>query len=84
MEGAWDSLLGPVLLEPGGLVMAGAPLVMGEPPSEKLCKLEARLQALRSRVLRLRPSYLLCLRVVRVNALSLTDFVFEAMPPRED
>ena len=64
--------------------MAGVPLVMGEPPSEKLCKLEACLQALRSHMIRLRPSYLLCLRVVDVYALSVTDFVFEAMPPRED
>ena len=84
VEGRWDSFLGPMPLEVGGLVMAGVLLVMGEPPSEKVCKLEARLRALRSRVVKLHPSYLLGLRVVHVYALSVTDFVFEAMPPWED
>ena len=84
VEGRWDSFLGPVPLEGGNLVMAGVPLVMGESPSEKLCKLEARLRAARSRMLRLRPFYLLCLRVVHVYALSVMNFIFEAMPPHED
>ena len=66
--------LGPVPLEAGDLVMACVPLVMGEPPTDKLQRLEARLQALRSRVCRLRPSYLLCLRILHVYALSITDF----------
>ena len=83
VEGRWDSFLGPVPLEAGGLVMVGVPLMMGEPPSEKLCKVEARLRALRSRVLSLRPSYVMCLRVVHVYALAVTDFVFDAMPPWE-
>ena len=81
VEGRWDFFLGPVPLEAGGLVMAGVQLVMGESPSEKLCKLEAHLRALRSRVVKLHLSYLLCLRIVHVYALSITDFVFEAMPP---
>ena len=84
VEGRWDSFLGPVPLEASGLVMAGVLLVMGETPSEKLSKLEARLRALRSRVVKPRPSYQLCLHVAHVYALSLTDFVFEAMPPQED
>ena len=64
--------------------MTGAPLVMGEPPTDKLQKLEEHLRALRSRVCRLRPSYLLCLRILHVYALSVTDSVFEAMPPKEE
>ena len=39
VEGRWDSFLGPPPLEAGGLVMAGVPLVHGQPPLEKLCKL---------------------------------------------
>ena len=35
-------------------------------------------------MIRLRPSYLPCLRVVHVYPLSVMDFVFEAMPPWED
>ena len=61
--------------------MARVPLVMYEPLLEKLCKLEACLPQLWSRVLRQGLSYLLCLGVVHVYAPSGMEFVFEGMPP---
>ena len=61
--------------------MAGVPLVIGEAPVEPLKKFEAALRGLHQSVLRHQSSFLLTLRLLLIHAVSIIDFVFEAMPP---
>ena len=68
MSGPWDSFLGLVPLEVGGLAMVRVPVVMGEPPVDKLQTLEAWFRAPRGWVLRLCSSYRLCLHMPHVYA----------------
>ena len=63
--------------------MTGVPLVMGDRPVELLQKFQAALHGVHRSVLRHQPSFPLTLRLLLVYAVSIVDFVFEAMPPRE-
>ena len=63
--------------------MTGVPLVMGDAPAEPLQNFQAALRGLHPSVLRHQPSFLLTLRLLLVYAVSIVNFVFEAMPPRE-
>jgi hypothetical protein len=59
----------------------GIPLVMHEPPRANINAALARLKLVFAGVLRLRPTYILALRVVLAYAVSKLDYVYDAIPP---
>jgi len=73
--GAIYPIVGRVPLQRGSLLLAGIPLLMGERPSASLLKAERRLRTIHTAVLRLRPSYVLTLRILLSFAVSQLDYV---------
>ena len=82
-SGFWPCFIGCSEFTTSGFTMTGVPLVVGDAPAEPLQKFLAALRGLHRSVLRHQPSFLLTLRLLLVYAVSIIDFVFEAMPPRE-
>ena len=79
--GAVSTLLGRIPLRRGGLMLAGIPLLMGERPSAVLEKTLRRLRAIHTATRRLRPSFILTLRILLGFAVSQLDYTHDACPP---
>ena len=79
--GAINTLLGRIPLRRGGLLLAGVPLLMGERPSAALEKTLRRLRAIHTATRRLRPSFILTLRILLGFAVSQLDYTHDACPP---
>ena len=79
--GTLPTPLGPLPLQSGGFMLTGVPLVMGEQPSPQIAKAEASLAKIACALYRLRPAYVLVLRIVFACVVSALDYVYEAMPP---
>ena len=82
-SGFWPSFIGCSKFTMSGFTMTGVPLVVGDAPAEPLHKFLAALRRFHRSVLRHKSSFLLTLCLLLVYAISIIDFVFEAMPPRE-
>lgn len=80
-SGTLYSTLGPLQYKRGGLALVGIPLVMGAPPSKALLSTVQRLNTIHAGVCRLRPSYVLALRITSAYALAKLDYVYEVIPP---
>ena len=78
---ALDTTVGPVRLRRGGRRLVGVPLVMGEPTRLVLQAVVQRLATLGAAVLRLRPSYILVLRLIIAFAVLKLDYICAAAPP---
>ena len=79
--GTLPTTLGPLPLQSGGFMLTGVPLVMGEHPGPQIAKAEASLAKIERALYRLRPAYVLVLRIVLAYVVSTLDYVYEAMPP---
>lgn len=81
LRGVVDSSVGPLEYATAGLSLVGIPLLMGEHPRDAVAKALGRLHAVQRGVCRLRPSFILVLRVVLLYAIAALDFVYDAVPP---
>ena len=80
-SGTLPTILGPLQLQPGGFMLTGIPLVMGEHPTPQIAKAEASLAKIEGALYHLRPAYVLVLRIVLAYVVSALDYVYDAMPP---
>ena len=80
-SGTLPTTLGPLQLQSGGFMLTGIPLVMGEHPAPQVAKAEASLAKVERALYRLRPAYVLVLRIVLAYVISALDYVYDAMPP---
>ena len=79
--GTLPTPLGPLPLQSGGFMLTGVPLVMGKQPGPQIAKAEASLAKIERALYRLRPAYVLVLRIVLAYVVAPVDYVYEAMPP---
>ena len=77
-EAPIPTLIGEVPVKRRGLRLAGVPLVMGEAWPEPLLKCVRRLQLIRTGVVRLKPVYVLAVRIALGYAVSVLDFLFSS------
>ena len=62
-------------------MLTGVPLVMGEQPGPQSAKVEASLVKIERALYRVRPAFVLVLRIVLAYVVSALNYVYEAMPP---
>ena len=79
--GTLPTPLGPLPLQSGGFMLTGVPLVMGEQLGPQIAKAEVSLAKIERMLYRLRPAYVLVLRILLAYVISALDYVYEAMPP---
>ena len=72
--------MGPLQLQSGGFMLTGIPLVMGAHPAPQVAKAEASLAKVERALYRLRPAYVLALRIVLAYVVSALKYVYDAMP----
>ena len=80
-SGTLPTTLGTLQLQSGGFMLTGIPLVMGEHPATQVAKAEASLANAERALYRLRPAYVVMLRIVLAYVVSALDYVYDAMPP---
>lgn len=81
LTGSTYPQIGPLRHHRGGLCLAGIPLLMGDTLRPSLQSTLRKLQTIHAGICRLRPSYILALRVVISFAISRLDYLFDALPP---
>lgn len=81
IPGNLPSLVGELKFSCSSLRLAGIPLLMGGPIGPLYRDFLQRVQVVRAGLLRLRPTYILCLRVLLAYGVSKLDFVHDALPP---
>ena len=79
--GTLPTTLGPLPLQSGGFMLTGVALGMGKHPGPRIAQAEASLAKIERALYRLRPAYVLVLRIVLAYVVSALDYVYEAMPP---
>ena len=79
--GTPPTTLGPLPLQSRGFMLTGVPLVMAEHPGPLIVKAEVSLAKIKRALYRLRPAYMLVLRIVLAYVVSALDYVYEALPP---
>ena len=80
-SGTLPTTLGPLQLQSGGFMLTGIPVVMGEYPAPQVAKAEASLAKVGRALYRLRPAYVLVLRIVLAYVVSALNYIYDAMPP---
>ena len=79
--GTLPTTLGPLSPQSGGFMLTWVPLVMGKQPGPEIVKADASLAKIECAVYRLRPAYMLNLRIVLAYVVSALDYVYNATPP---
>ena len=79
--GSIATVVGPLAFETSGLHLVGVPLLMGEAPNGVTNAALLRCRKVLAGICRLRPRFVLALRIVQGFVVSRLDYTFEAVPP---